>query len=583
MSRRRQKAPRRIQIPIDELEAIVERTRSEALPEAEHATLKAAVETLARVTAELESTQTTLARVQRIVFGSPSERTAAVLKDGKTGEKAGEKAGESPVAAAGETDVGEKNPSETDPDEAAAGKSDTERRKKKKPRGHGRNGAGDYPRAPRIAVGHARLKHGDPCPEPGCVGRLYGQRREPALLVRVTGVAPLTAQVYELERLRCGLCGRVFTAEPPPGVGATKYDETAAAMIALLKYGCGLPFHRIQRLEQALAIPLPAATQWDVVQQAAAGLTPAFAELAEQAAQGSVLYNDDTTMRILNFTQEARIEALPPGARADRTGVFTSGLVAETAHGPIALFKTGPCHAGEHLAEVLDRREAPDPPIQMSDGLSRNKPGDHPTLAASCIPHARRKYVDVANAFPDEVAFVLKTLREVFRTDQQARQKGLSPPERLLLHQQESAPRMKALEEWMARQLAEHSVEPNSGLGQAISYMQNQWQKLTLFLRVPGAPIDNNICERILKKAILHRKNALFYRTLNGARVGDLFMSLIHTAELHQIEPFHYLVALQRHLAAVALDPSAWMPWNYTQALAAAKASVAQATEAPLD
>ena len=477
MTRRRQKPPRRIQIPIQELNAIVERTRDGALPEAEQATLKAAVDTLARVTAELESTQTTLARVQRIVFGSPSERTAAVLGEEKTGERPPEDAPTSPPAAAGETDPGG----------AATGTADTDpRREKKKRPGHGRNGADDYPRSPRIAVAHARLKHGDPCPEPGCEGRLYGQRRAPALLVRVTGVAPLAAQVYELERLRCGLCGTVFTAEPPAGVGETKYDETAAAMIALLKYGCGLPFHRIQRLEKALAIPLPAATQWEVVQQAAARLTPAFAELAEQAAEGSVLYNDDTTMRILNFTQEARTEALPPGARADRTGVFTSGLVAETAHGPIALFKTGPGHAGEHLAGVLDRREAPDPPIQMSDGLSRNKPGDHPTLAASCLPHARRKYVDVANAFPDEVAFVLKTLREVFRTDQQARQKGLSPPDRLLLHQQESAPRMKVLEDWMARQFAEHTVEPHSGLGQAISYMQNHWQKLTLFLRVPG-------------------------------------------------------------------------------------------------
>ena len=129
MSRCRKKAPRRIQIPIQELEAIVERTRSEALPETEHATLKAAVETLARVTAELESTQTTLARVQRIVFGSPSERTAAVLGDEKTGEKTGEK----PSAAAGETDVGE-----TDPGGTPAATAATDRRKKK-PRGHGRN------------------------------------------------------------------------------------------------------------------------------------------------------------------------------------------------------------------------------------------------------------------------------------------------------------------------------------------------------------------------------------------------------------------------------------------------------------
>ena len=111
-------------------------------------------------------------------------------------------------------------------------------------------------------------------------------------------------------------------------------------------------------------------------------------------------------------------------------------------------------------------------------------------------------------------------------------------------------------------------MEPNSGLGQAITYLQHHWDKLTLFLRVPGAPLSNNLCERALKKAILHRKNSLFYKTLNGAQVGDLFMSLIHTAELHKIAPLDYLVALLRHEAAVALDPAAWMPWNYTAALA---------------
>lgn len=139
---------------------------------------------------------------------------------------------------------------------------------------------------------------------------------------------------------------------------------------------------------------------------------------------------------------------------------------------------------------------------------------------------------------------------------------------------------MKILDDWRARQFTEHTVEPNSGLGQAISTMQNHWHKLTLFLRVPGAPLDNNVTERILKKAIQHRKNALFYRTLNGARVGDLFMTLIHTTELHHTEPFHYLVSLLRHSAKVALDPAAWMPWNYTAALAGAEA---QSTEAAPD
>jgi hypothetical protein len=543
MSRRKKKPTRRVAVPIEQLNAIVERTRTEPLAEADHATLKAAVDTLARLTEELETKTTTLERVRRLIFGPRSETTDTVL--GKD-----------------QTDATPANPEDK---ASATTDGDTPR----KPRqGHGRNGAEDYPRAPRIPVPHATLKHGDPCPELGCDGRLYRQRQEPAVLVRVTGVAPLQAQVYALERLRCGLCGTVFTADPPAGVGAAKYDESAAAMIALLKYGCGLPFHRIQRLEQALAIPLPATTQWDVVQQAATRIAPAGYELIQQAAEGTVLYNDDTPMRILKFTAEARAEALPPGAKAERTGVFTSGVVAETLNGPVALFKTGPCHAGEHLAEVLDQRQDPTAPIQLSDALARNTPGDHATQAASCIPHGRRKFVEVYEAFPEEVAFVLETLRPVFRTDQQAQQEGLSPAARLLLHQEQSGPRMQALHDWMARQFAERLVEPNSGLGQAITYLQNHWEKLTLFLRVPGAPLSNNLCERALKKAILHRKNSLFYRTLNGAQVGDRFMSLIHTAELHQVEPFDYLVALLRHAGAVALEPAAWMPWNYTAALA---------------
>ncbi len=175
-------------------------------------------------------------------------------------------------------------------------------------------------------------------------------------------------------------------------------------------------------------------------------------------------------------------------------------------------------------------------------------------------------------AFPDEVAFVLHTLRGVFHSDAQAKRQALSPAERLRLHQEESAARMQALHDWMTKQFTQRSVEPHSGLGQAIAYMQNHWQKLTLLLRVPGAPLDNNITERILKKAIQHRKNAFFYRTLNGARVGDLFMTLIHTAELNKVEPFHYLVSLLRHAAKVALDPAAWMPWNYSEALAQAEA-----------
>lgn len=127
---------------------------------------------------------------------------------------------------------------------------------------------------------------------------------------------------------------------------------------------------------------------------------------------------------------------------------------------------------------------------------------------------------------------------------------------------------MEDLHDWLTRQLEEKRTEPNSALGGAIGYMLKHWDPLTLFLRQAGAPLDNNVCERALKKAILHRKNALFYKTQNGASVGDLFMSLIDTCQLNQANPFDYLTQLQRHAESLAACPQHWMPWNYRDSLA---------------
>jgi hypothetical protein len=175
--------------------------------------------------------------------------------------------------------------------------------------------------------------------------------------------------------------------------------------------------------------------------------------------------------------------------------------------------------------------------------------------------------VDVAGSFPEEVRFVLNTLKEVFKIDARARTEGLDPKQRLKLHQDESGPLMEALRKWMRAQFAERKIEPNSGLGKAIKYMERNWEALTRFLHVEGAPLENNITERALKKAIRHRRNSLFYKTLNGARVGDIHMTLIHTAELNGVNAFDYLVALLRHPIEVAASPGEWMPWNYRTTL----------------
>ena len=540
--RRPAKTPaHRRELHLDELIGIVEHAKA-SLTEQEHATLKAAVETLAFLTQELEAKGTTIERLRKLIFGASTEKTSDVLGDEPAGERAGA--------------PGEQTPGGGDNGAATSSRP-------KRP-GHGRNGAASYRGATKVKVPHPSLKSGDPCPE--CPkGKVYPMS-EPAMLVRVRGMAPLAATVYECDRLRCNLCGEVFTAEAPLGAGTEKYDETAASMIGLLRYGAGLPFNRIEKLERGMGIPLPAATQWEVVSRASGPLEPAHEELIRQAAQGEVLHNDDTTMKVLELGSGRPEEETAAKDADERTGVYTSGIISVSQGHRIALFFTGQKHAGENLESVLKQRAKELPaPIQMSDLLSHNTAGDFETTQAGCIAHSRRRYVEVAESFPDECRHVLETLREVYKHDALAQQQKLSPEERLLLHQAQSGPLMAELDKWLRAQIEDKKVEPNSGLGEAIGFMRKHWSRLTLFLREPGAPLDNNICERALKKAICHRKNSLFYKTLNGAHVGDVFMSLIHTAELNGVDAFDYLVALQRYHVEVRAGPADWMPWNYAQ------------------
>ena len=456
-------------------------------------------------------------------------------------------------------------PRSTEKTSAVLPPADPQHQSKEKPAGHGRNGASAYTGAKQVTVPHPTMKPGEPCP--GCLkGKVYpllGPNKEPRVLVRLVGQAPLAATVYQLDRLRCNLCGEVFTAPEPEGVGPEKYDETTAAMIALLKYGSGMPFYRLEKLEHLLGIPLPASTQWEIAEEEAEVIKAALDELIRQAAQGEVLHNDDTGMRVLRLAREPS---------DDRTGVFTSGIVSTKQGQRIALYFTGRQHAGENLRDVLRHRvQDLATPLQMCDALSRNTPklaDGAQILLANCLAHGRRQFVEVAANFPEACRYVLETLGGVYKYDAEARERRLSPAERLQFHQQHSEPLMNTLRQWMEAQFTQHLVEPNSGLGKAITYFLRHWKGLTAFFRDAGAPLDNNICERALKRAVLHRKNALFYRTLHGSEVGDLFMSLIHTCELTDANPFDYLTELQRHAHELAADPSEWMPWNYRETLA---------------
>jgi transposase len=527
------KAIKQVDLTPEEMEGLMQRLDTDKLRDDDLPTIKAIVKTYLLVIQSLQDKKTTIKKLLGMLFGFKTEKAKTVLAMIASGKSAIDEAG-TPAKGAGD-----------------------------KPRGHGRNGASAFTGAQKITVPHPAMKTGNTCP--GCErGKVY-PLAEPGVVIRITGGAPLQSQVWETEKLRCNLCGEIFAAPLSEEAGTGKYDETAGAMVPLLRYGAGMPFNRLEQLQESMGCPLPASTQWEIANNAATrGPSSVYDELIRQAAQGRVIHTDDTPMKILTML----------GENTDgRSGIFTTGIVSLVDDKKIVLFCTGRNHAGENMADLLGRRDphAP-PPIQMCDALSRNTSEEFTTILGNCLAHGRRNFVDVAGSFPEESTHVIETLAEVYKHDEIVKEAKMTPTERLHYHQAHSGPLMTQLRQWMIDQMESRKVEPNSGLGKAIAYMLKHWAPLTLFLRAEGAPLDNNICEQALKRAILHRKNSLFYKTLRGARVGDIFMSLIHTCKIAKVNPFDYLVALQKHSHKVLRAPQNWMPWNYKAAVAALSA-----------
>ena len=520
-----------------ELDELLMLAKTKTAFSAEHyELLERVLGTFVFVMVSLQNAKTSIKRFRQMLFGARTESKSNVLKKHGAG---------------------------ADPQALAQEQEDA----KPSPPGHGRNAAQAYRDAPVVEVDVPGLQPGDPCPECG-VGRVYDSA--PKVLVNVVGQPPLAATVFKLRQLRCRLCDTIFTAPLPEGASPIKYDHSCASILALLRYGSGMPFYRLESLQASLNVPLPDATQWDIVKKAVPGPRAAFEELINQAAQAQLLHNDDTPARILSLMRE-RAKAEAAGKTPVAKAINTSGIVAELQGRKVVLFFTGHAHAGKNLAKVLAHRARElEPPMQMCDALAANVTAEFTTVLCNCLAHGRRQFVDVIEHFPQECAHVIEVLAKVYAEDAHCRAEKMSPEQRLAHHQASSGPPMQELHKWMNEQFEQRQVEPNSGLGRAMNYMIKHWSELTLFLRKAGAPLDNNVVERALKRAIRHRKNSLFYRTPKGAEVGDIYMSLIHSCELSDVNPFAYLQALQSHAQDVLKTPALWMPWNYREQLARA-------------
>lgn len=446
----------------------------------------------------------------------------------------------------------------------------------KPPGGHragtGRLGADAYAGAERVECRHEDLAVGQRCPVCGH-GTLYAL--PPGSEIRINGHALLSAVRYELHKLRCSACGQIFTAPLPPEAGREKYSARARAVLAIGRYYLGLPFYRVQDYQTMLGVPVPDATQWDLIEQVGDCGYVVFERLERLAAQGELISQDDTSVRVLtlikaNHEMQAHAEALGVSRTTERTGMYTTALVVKVGEQTICLYYSGRAHAGENLAALLTQRPADqDRPVVMSDALSRNEIAEETTLIrCHCLAHGRRQFSDLEDFFPHECRVVIEALTQVFDHDAEARDQQMSPEARLVYHHEMSGPIMEALKTWLDTQINDRLVEPNSALGKAIAYMQSHWDTLTRFLSVPGAPLDNNVAERALKLFIRQRKNSLFYKTEYSAYIASVLTSLIATCRYAGVNALEYLVALQEHRAEVFTDPSAWLPWTYEATLA---------------
>jgi hypothetical protein len=512
-----------------QLDGLAKRVERRELAEADYGLIIKIIEVVQSLQEAYQCSKQAVRRFMAMLFGAPTERTGDVIGKGENGILDGS----------------------TSPDKPKA-----------KRKGHGRRGADQYPGAKTIYIPHKELTPGMICPA-GCGKHLYDTHK-PAISLHFRAQPLIDAARREQQRLRCCGCGVTFTAKLPEDA-LKKYDESVGAALGVARYGFGLPMNRMVDLQNMFGIPMPLGTQYEEIEACYKDVgEPIMTELIHQAAQGTVVYNDDTPGKVLDLKQaiKERRETLPPDEKM-RTGIFTTGIVSTREERTIVLYATGNKHAGENLHDVLVHRPIDMPaPIQMCDGLSRNNPGIATDLA-NCGAHARREFVSLVEKYRPECAFVLETYRCVYVNEAHTKKAGLSIEERLLYHQQYSIEPMNTLKAWMGRQMEDKLVEPNSVLGGAIQYSLKRWDKLTLFLRKAGAPIDNNICERILKTAIRHRNNSLFYKTENGAKVGDFFMSVIQTCRFCNINPINYLATLRRKIAEVAQNPAKWMPWNY--------------------
>jgi hypothetical protein len=450
----------------------------------------------------------------------------------------------------------------------------------KKNKGHGRNGASSYTNAKDMFHTLTEGVIGEVCE--ACQGGPIFDYRE-KIIVRIVGQPLFCAERHHYEQGRCRICGNIIRSTGPEsvfeGIGTSYiiYDYSACAILITMHYFGGAPFKRLELLHKGWGVPMPDANQWYIVEKSDDLLFPLYKALERFGIHNAVnLRIDDTGSMVIEIRRQiqkeiAELESLGKSTKDVRTGINATGVYLETPQGTIILYYTGRHHAGEMLDQLLTHRQNSQVKlVKVSDGASKNF--DHQQadklIECTCNAHAFLKFVGIKDKYPEEYAIAGEIYKTVFDNDDKAKALGLSPEERMLYHREHSKPLMEKLKTMCENKIKNKEVEPRSLLWEPLSFIINQWPRLTKFYEEPNVPLDTNILEQKLIIIVRYLAGSFNYQTENGAEVGDHLMSLIATAQANDIEPVAYLTHCLRNHEDLAQRPEDYLPWVYRDRLA---------------
>lgn len=457
-----------------------------------------------------------------------------------------------------------------DGNEANAGDEDSKKtgEKGKRPNHHGKRGRDDLIGALKEEHQHPTLAAGDKCPQEDCNGKVYPFTRDgrPREIITFDFTPPFQPTVHTMNDLRCNMCLTIFKAVLPEalirdGAEEGKYLYPTQAALVVLHYGLGMPLNRLDHFQSMIGERFPVATQFDILEQVLNKFSEMYPSLEKCAANAFLLQGDDMGSRVLDLNKELK-ERRSDKTVVCRDGVHTSILIATTHDGHfVPILKTGINHVGELLDEILHKRDKDLPaPYFVGDGSKVNSSFVIGCTSGGCWQHTRDHFLKAKQHFPDEVETIHLLIKNIFEVDRETHE--MKAKTRLNYLKEKALPIVENLKKIVDDLVISKTILPKSSLGEALSYFQNQYEKLEMPFKHEGIPLHNNISEWSTYLISRIMANSKFFKTQFGALIGDKMIMLILCCYMATVNPYSYFLYCLRHYEEMKKKPEDFFPWK---------------------